>query len=180
MADKKVYRSNKDKMIGGVCAGVAEYFDIDPTIVRLAAVLLFFAEGIGLLLYIVAWIVIPEQPLSTKDSDNNRSDTIDVDCYSSDGDHSKEKEEMDRNNNSERDAGYNSENEAESQKKTGNSRNKFQNEKRQSTIGIILIGLGSLFLIDNLFPYFRWHRFWPLVLVGFGVVLLLKGVSDNE
>jgi phage shock protein PspC (stress-responsive transcriptional regulator) len=57
----RLYRS-KDKMIGGVCAGIAEYIDIDPTIVRIAfAFLLLFAGG-GLLAYILGWIIIPEDP----------------------------------------------------------------------------------------------------------------------
>ena len=58
---KKLYRSEKDKMICGVCAGMAEYFNIDSTLVRLAWVLFCFAGGAGLLAYIVAAIIIPTQ-----------------------------------------------------------------------------------------------------------------------
>lgn len=47
-------------MIAGVCAGLADYFSIDPTIVRLLFVLFFFSGGGGLLLYIILWIVMPE------------------------------------------------------------------------------------------------------------------------
>jgi phage shock protein PspC (stress-responsive transcriptional regulator) len=46
-------------MIGGVCAGVAEYFDWDPTLVRAAYAIMFFLGGVGLLLYLVLWIVMP-------------------------------------------------------------------------------------------------------------------------
>ena len=49
-------------MIAGVCGGIAEYFNIDPTLVRLAFVVLLFANGIGLLVYIIAAIVIPLNP----------------------------------------------------------------------------------------------------------------------
>ncbi len=49
-------------MIAGVCGGIAEYFNIDPTLVRLAFVLLIFANGIGLILYIIAAIIIPLNP----------------------------------------------------------------------------------------------------------------------
>jgi phage shock protein PspC (stress-responsive transcriptional regulator) len=52
-------------MIGGVCAGIAEYFDTDPSLIRLALVLLFFAGGVGILAYIVAWIIVPQKPLIT-------------------------------------------------------------------------------------------------------------------
>jgi phage shock protein C len=57
--EKKLYRSTKNSMIAGVCGGLGEYFNIDPTIVRLLAVLLIFAEGVGILLYIIAWIIVP-------------------------------------------------------------------------------------------------------------------------
>ncbi|MEJ6952553.1 PspC domain-containing protein [Natronospora cellulosivora (SeqCode)] len=57
---KKLYRSVTDRMLGGVCGGLANYFDIDSTIVRLVFVLLFLGFGSGLLAYIIAWILIPE------------------------------------------------------------------------------------------------------------------------
>lgn len=58
---KKIYRSGTDKMIAGVCGGLADYFDIDPVLIRLLWVLAFFAGGMGLLFYIAAWIIIPEK-----------------------------------------------------------------------------------------------------------------------
>lgn len=57
---KRLYRSLTNRMIGGVCGGIAEYFGIDPTIVRILFVVAVFAGGSGLLAYIIAWIVIPE------------------------------------------------------------------------------------------------------------------------
>jgi|LDZT01.1.fsa_nt_gi phage shock protein C len=59
---KKLYRSRKNSMIAGVCGGIAEYFDIDPTLVRLLAILIVFLGGVGILAYIIAWIIIPENP----------------------------------------------------------------------------------------------------------------------
>lgn len=61
--NKRLYRSNTDKTIGGVCGGLGEYFAIDPVFVRIVAVLLIFADGIGLLGYLIAWIIIPRRPL---------------------------------------------------------------------------------------------------------------------
>lgn len=56
---KKLYRSN-DRVLGGVCAGMAEYFDLDITLVRLGYALLTFCTAFsGIIVYIVAWIVIP-------------------------------------------------------------------------------------------------------------------------
>jgi len=58
---KKLFRSTTDKMIGGVCGGLARYLDIDSTVVRiLSAVIILFTYGVGLAAYIVAWIVVPE------------------------------------------------------------------------------------------------------------------------
>lgn len=59
---KKLMRSSRDKKLGGVCAGLAEYFDIDPTIVRVVWLLAFLCAGAGGLVYIVLWIVLPLAP----------------------------------------------------------------------------------------------------------------------
>lgn len=60
--EKRLYRSVTDRKMSGVCGGIAEYFDVDPTLVRLAFVLLSLAGGPGLLLYIILWMFIPENP----------------------------------------------------------------------------------------------------------------------
>lgn len=59
---KKLYRSKTDKKLCGVCGGIAEYFNIDSTIVRLLFVLFALFVGSGLLVYIIAALVIPEEP----------------------------------------------------------------------------------------------------------------------
>ncbi len=58
---KRLYRSSTQKMLAGVCGGIGEYFDIDPTLVRLSFVLFSLMGGSGLLAYIIAAIVIPPQ-----------------------------------------------------------------------------------------------------------------------
>jgi phage shock protein C len=63
MEPKRLYRSRKEQMVAGICGGIAEYFAVDPTIVRLVFVLLALLGGPGLLIYIVLWIVIPEEPV---------------------------------------------------------------------------------------------------------------------
>lgn len=60
MSSKRLYKSREDKMVCGVCGGIAEYFDVDPTFVRLGAVLLG-CSGTGILVYIVAAVIIPER-----------------------------------------------------------------------------------------------------------------------
>ena len=62
MSGKKLYKSSTDKKLAGVCGGIAEYFDIDATLVRLGWVIFSLLGGSGLLAYIIAAIIIPEQP----------------------------------------------------------------------------------------------------------------------
>lgn len=58
--DKKLVRLSGDRMVAGVCSGLAQYFNIDPTIVRLLFVVATLFNGAGLLAYIIMWIVLPE------------------------------------------------------------------------------------------------------------------------
>ena len=60
--DKRLYRSRENRMLGGICGGIAEYFNIDPTLVRLGLVLFCALGGSGFIAYIIAAIIMPEQP----------------------------------------------------------------------------------------------------------------------
>ena len=62
MNGKKLYRNTENQMLAGVCSGIADYFDIDPTLVRLGWVLFSLLGGSGLLAYIIAAIIIPDAP----------------------------------------------------------------------------------------------------------------------
>ena len=62
MENKKLYKSNQNRMIDGVCGGIAAYFGIAPTLIRLGAVLLTCAGGSGVLAYIIAAVIIPRAP----------------------------------------------------------------------------------------------------------------------
>jgi len=67
MATKRLYLSNKDKKIFGVCGGLAQYFDVDSTVVRLIYVLFtLLSMGIGIIFYIIAALVIPRNPEKNK------------------------------------------------------------------------------------------------------------------
>lgn len=61
--DKKLYKSDTNKMIAGVCGGIGEYFNVDPTIIRLAWVLLSLPVAIfgGIIAYIIAAIILPDR-----------------------------------------------------------------------------------------------------------------------
>jgi len=59
---KRLYRSGENKILGGVCGGLGEYFERDPVLIRLLWVLFSLAYGTGILAYIIAWIIMPKNP----------------------------------------------------------------------------------------------------------------------
>lgn len=81
----RLYRSVNNKTIGGVCAGLADYFNLDIVLIRVAFVLLLLFGGGGLLAYIILWIVIPQQPLGFTKADNIQGEEVHVDGTSEPG-----------------------------------------------------------------------------------------------
>lgn len=60
---RRLYRSGKNRILGGVCGGVSEYFKMDPTLIRILwAIIVFFPPGLGILMYILFWIFVPRNP----------------------------------------------------------------------------------------------------------------------
>jgi phage shock protein C len=59
---KRLYRSREEKIIGGVCGGLAEYLNVDPTLIRLALVLITLFGGAGIIAYLVLWVIVPLAP----------------------------------------------------------------------------------------------------------------------
>ncbi len=62
VAPRRLQRSRDDRVIAGVCGGIGEYFGIDPVLARIAALVLVFAGGAGIVLYVIGWIAMPEAP----------------------------------------------------------------------------------------------------------------------
>ena len=58
---KRLYRSKNNKIVAGVCAGIGEYFEVDPVLIRLLWVVFTLMGGAGIIAYIIAWIIIPEE-----------------------------------------------------------------------------------------------------------------------
>jgi len=174
MKSNKLYRSRIDRMIAGVCAGLAKYFDIDPTIVRVLFVVSIFIGGGGIIAYIILWIVVPEEQIifqsAAQDSQTHETD--------SDGEES--------NSNTNQDSSKFDSNSftAEINKKVNeatNEINKIVNEARSNKKvfgGTILILLGILFLLDNLFPYFDFGDYWPIILIVIGVGIIIKATRN--
>lgn len=70
---KKLYKSDEDRKLCGVCGGLAEYIDIDSTLVRLVWVLLTFCAGLNIIVYIVAAIIMPNKPAGYYNNNNNNN-----------------------------------------------------------------------------------------------------------
>ncbi|MDP1620923.1 MAG: PspC domain-containing protein [Bacteroidales bacterium] len=62
MEPKRLFRSQTDRVLGGVCGGLGKFFTIDPVLIRVLWAVSFLVGGIGLLAYIIAWIIIPGEP----------------------------------------------------------------------------------------------------------------------
>jgi len=59
--ERRLYRSRSNSMLGGVCGGLAEYLNADPTIIRLLMLLFVIMGGMGVLFYVAAWLIMPER-----------------------------------------------------------------------------------------------------------------------
>ncbi len=70
---RKLYRSLDNRKIAGVCGGLGDYFNIDPTIIRLLWVSMVLAVGTGVLAYILAWIIVPQEPVAVVVEENSHA-----------------------------------------------------------------------------------------------------------
>ena len=138
--EKRLYRSPTERRIAGICGGLAEYFNVDPVLMRVIFVVLFLLSGIGLLAYIILWLVLPVR--------KKEEGTVEV--ITPDG-----QEEV-----------VSEPSKTEESIKTMKKHNLFG--------GIILIGLGVIFLAENFLPVYRLNKFWPLLLIIFGLAILWK------
>ena len=155
-------------MIGGVSGGIAKYFDIDPTIVRVLFVVSIFLGGGGILAYIILWVVVPEEPIITNPVDEESNPNPNEESSTSDSD--------DQGSSS-----FNSEINKKVNEAT-NEINKIVNEARRNKKvfgGVILIFLGTLFLLDNIFPQFNFSDYWPLIFIVIGVTLIIKSTNKS-
>ncbi len=76
---KQLYRSRKHRIFGGVAGGLAEYFELDPVLMRVIFVIVALISGLGFLLYIILWIVIPEEPIElTYNINKEEADAEDI------------------------------------------------------------------------------------------------------
>lgn len=153
--DNRLHRSRKERMIGGVCGGLAEYFRIDPTLVRLVFVLLTLANGMGVLAYLILWVIMPEEErVSAPTEEVMRENIQEI------GKEARRVEEEIK-------SAFGGEEGKEEPKPAPPSRTLWP--------GVILILLGSFFLLKNLslLWWFDWGKLWPLILIAIGVIILV-------
>jgi len=153
---KKLYRSRTDSMLGGVCGGLAEYFDIDPVLARLLFVLFAAVGGAGVPVYIVLWLIVPEGPeSSTKPWQERVRDGAD--------------EIADRARKLGSDVRQSSDKPAPGM---------------AFLVGAFLVLIGVGFLLRNLgFPWMNWINFgilWPIIPIVVGIAFLWRWIKGEE
>jgi len=151
---KKLYRSTSDKMLGGVAGGLAEYFDIDSTLVRVLFIVVVFLGGGGIIAYIILWIVVPQKPYEIPKNTFNQSPSESESGSNISSDENKS--------------------DSFSMSNGGAVSSMTHSGNKQIWIAIILMVIGSFLLLDNIFPRFDFDHYWPIILIGIGIGLLLK------
>jgi phage shock protein C len=154
--DKRLYRSRTERVIGGVCAGLGEYFGVDPTIVRIAAVLLALANGVGVVAYVILWIIVPEEGENPMNEDQK---TEDMPVESAPQAPTPTPAPV-------------------AQPVAPPAPPAPVAPPRPArgglTGGIVLIIIGGLFLVSQFVPGLDIGKLWPLILVGIGVAMILR------
>lgn len=193
--DNRLHKSRSNRVLAGVCGGLGEYFDVDPTFVRLAFVLLAIFHGLGILAYIVLWIVMPRET----SLDMNPRDAMRENFHGM-REEARSFGQQFRGGRSAADEPIApGEPTTETDGEPGTDVEATQPfgpadaieqgprttvlysppdphvaHSRQVLAGAILLVLGVLFLLDNLniFWWLTWGRTWPLILIAVGIFLL--------
>lgn len=149
MQRQGLYRSRKDKVFGGVAGGIARSLNADPAIVRLIFALLVIAAGGGVLLYLILWIAIPEEPFEFYQESGTAGGATTGNETATQGSPAPKPYYPPRRNNG------------------------------ALIVGLILIAVGALFLADRYLPniHIHFHDFWPLIIVFAGIALIASSFT---
>lgn len=142
-----IYRSEDNKILGGVCGGLGEYFKIDPNIIRVIFVLLAVFGGSGFLIYIILWIMLPSKSQANIGKDHLKENLHEM------------KEKV-------RQFAHDFKNSAQ----TGDK------QKSKNLLAFIAVLLGIIFLLQN-FGFgdlINLNKFWPLILIALGISIMLR------
>ena len=152
---RKLHRSRSERMIWGVCGGLARHLNVDPTLVRLVMVLLVFANGLGILIYIIMAVIVPLEGSKTTEPRETMRENV---------------EEIKKTAGELGEEIRSTFGEEQAEAKDGEGIYRW----RRELIGTVLIVAGLAFLVENfnLF-WFDLIRLWPLLLVGAGLLFIL-------
>jgi len=154
--EKKLYRSHANRILAGVAGGLGEYFDVDPTIVRLLFVLMIVFGGSGILIYLILWVLMPNSPEGELSIDKERIKNVAEEIKDKAG---KLGEEFKKDNKKEQDL------------PVGKSR------RSGGLFGWILLIIGAIFLLNAFAPTslrFLFSRFWAVGLIILGLILIIR------
>jgi phage shock protein C len=161
---KTLARSSTDRKISGVCGGIAEYLNIDSTIIRVAFILLIFGGGFGLLLYIIAAIIMPMDYEVGRNHTNYQTQNT---SYSDNTTQSSNEDTATNDSNSEV--------KNESDINLSNQEQKKSILNPATIIGAILVAIGIIFMVNIFFPSFDFGVVIALCIVAAGVLIIVKG-----
>ena len=150
---KRLYRSRDDRVIGGVCGGLGAYFGIDPTIVRVVAVLSIFVGALGVIAYVILAIVVPLEGSGTAEPRETIRENVE--------------EIRETATQLGRDVQATVAKEEAATEDIARLRS-----RRLNWLGITLIVLGAVFLL-NVFSWFNWGILWPIPVIVIGVLLVV-------
>ncbi len=164
--NKKLYRDEYHKVLGGVCSGLAEYFDTDVTVIRLLFAFTVIVMGVGIIPYIVLWIVLPKKGYVYNQYNNPTVDYT-VPPQQPGGQFTQPGNPFE--SNSFGNASFNDVPPVNYPQK--------QKSHAGIIVGVVLIVIGAAVLIDeyDLIPDFDFGRLWPVVLVLVGASLIVSG-----
>jgi len=181
--NKKLYRDEYHKVIGGVCAGLAEYFDMDVTIVRLLFAFTFFVMGVGLIPYIILWIVLPRKGYVYNNFNNPTVDYRVPPEQPSDSTQSTTPPPAGSQYGNNPFGGGTYGNSGFESKPFQNAPLKPLKQPSHAgvIVGVVLIVIGGLILMNNydVFPDFDYSNLWPVPILVAGVALLISGQVKN-
>lgn len=149
MNHSRLYRSTSQRVFGGVAGGIAEYFNIDPVIIRVIFVLAAIFGGGGVIIYLVLWIAVPERPFTSTMFNSGTQ--------------------------SEAKPGEGGQAESNAFQQTYPASQSYTG----SLIGgIVLIGIGALILAARVLPNVFFRDLWPFVLVVAGIILIVTSLNQ--
>lgn len=149
--EKKLQRSRNKKVIAGIAGGLSDYLDVDPVIIRIVIVLITIFHGIGLLIYVVMWIVIPEEPFNNTffQSETGEAENIGETKYDGASNFSTEL-------------------------------NKASSSNGRIIVGVILIFIGIIFLAEKMFPFLDFEFVFAIGMIALGASLIFNFFNKSE